>query len=73
MIAIDTNILRYVYDDRTPEKQERSMLLIAGLADGALLWQVALEFLAASRKLDRTPTPGNVHGKGSARYDDLCG
>jgi predicted nucleic acid-binding protein len=51
MNAVDTNVLIYVRDPRDPVKQEKAVQLTTGLSDGALLWQVACEFVAASRKL----------------------
>lgn len=51
MNAVDTNVLIYSCDARDVEKQTRAMKLIEGLSDGVLLWQVACEFIAASRKL----------------------
>ena len=51
MNAVDTNILLYVHDPRDPEKQRKAAALIEGQAEAALLWQVACEYLAASRKL----------------------
>jgi predicted nucleic acid-binding protein len=52
MNAVDTNILIYVNDPRDTDKQARAASLISGLTDGVLLWQVACEYLAASRKLE---------------------
>jgi predicted nucleic acid-binding protein len=52
MNALDTNILIYAHDSRDPQKQQRAADLIASLTDGVLLWQVACEYLAASRKLE---------------------
>jgi len=52
MNALDTNILIYAHDSRDPQKQQRAAKLIASLTDGVLLWQVACEYLAASRKLE---------------------
>jgi predicted nucleic acid-binding protein len=43
--------LIYVRDPRDPVKQQKARALTADLTDGALLWQVACEFIAASRKL----------------------
>lgn len=40
MTGFDTNVL-----------QQRALELLAGSPDGVLLWQVAAEFVAASRKL----------------------
>jgi len=51
MNAVDTNILIYIHDPRDPIKQEKAEHLVASLTDGVLLWQVACEFVAASRKL----------------------
>jgi predicted nucleic acid-binding protein len=51
MVALDTNILLYVFDARDPVRQSRASELLYSLTDGVLLWQVAVEFVAASRKL----------------------
>jgi predicted nucleic acid-binding protein len=51
MTAVDTNIVLYVQDPRDPRKQEIAAALIRSLEDGVLLWQVACEYVAASRKL----------------------
>jgi predicted nucleic acid-binding protein len=48
---VDTNVLIYVQDARDPVKQAKAVALVKGLPDGVLLWQVANEYLAASRKL----------------------
>jgi predicted nucleic acid-binding protein len=53
MIAIDTNVLIYACDQAGPRRQKIALDLIANAHDGVLLWQVACEFLAASRKLDK--------------------
>jgi len=52
MNALDTNILVYAHDSRDPRKQAIAGALVEDLDEGALLWQVACEFLAASRKLE---------------------
>jgi hypothetical protein len=52
MNAVDTNVLFYAHDSRDPNKQKIAAELIASLNDGALLWQVACEYLWASRKLE---------------------
>jgi predicted nucleic acid-binding protein len=52
MTAVDTNILFYAHDSRNPLKQKIANDLIGALADGVLLWQVACEYLWASRKLE---------------------
>jgi predicted nucleic acid-binding protein len=51
MNAVDTNVLIYAHDPRDPVKQNKATALIASLTDGVLLWQVACEYIAASRKL----------------------
>lgn len=53
MNAVDTNVLIYSRDPRDPSKQAVANNLLASLTDGVLLWQVACEYLAASRKLER--------------------
>lgn len=51
MNAVDTNVLIYACDGRDPLKQERALALVGSLDSSVLLWQVACEFVAASRKL----------------------
>ena len=51
MNAVDTNVLIYAHDTRYPAKRTTAEALIQTLADGVLLWQVACEYIAASRKL----------------------
>jgi predicted nucleic acid-binding protein len=51
MNAVDTNVLLYVRDARNPDKQLKAIQLIEQLGDCVCLWQVACEYLAASRKL----------------------
>lgn len=51
MIALDTNVLVYAFDHGTPAKQVVATELIRETREGILLWQVACEFIAASRKL----------------------
>jgi predicted nucleic acid-binding protein len=52
MIAVDTNVLSYVHDPRDPDKQATAASLMQSLTDGVLIWQVACEYLSASRKLE---------------------
>ena len=42
----------YVNDPRDLAKQRIASSLVSSLIDGVLLWQVACEYLAASRKLE---------------------
>jgi predicted nucleic acid-binding protein len=53
MIALDTNVLIYACDKSDPARQQIALDLVANTTDGVILWQVACEFVAASRKLDR--------------------
>jgi predicted nucleic acid-binding protein len=50
MRAVDTNILLYAHDPRDHRKQELAGSLIQSLTDGVLIWQVACEYVAGSRK-----------------------
>lgn len=51
MIALDTNVLIYACDRSDPRKQQAAIDLVTNSRDGVLLWQVACEFVATSRKL----------------------
>ena len=51
MNAVDTDILIYAHDNRDPAKQAVAESLVRTLGDAVLLWQVACEYVAASRKL----------------------
>jgi|SRR5271157_6100295 len=51
MIALDTNILIYACDKADLQRQQVALDLVSSAVDGVLLWQVACEFVAASRKL----------------------
>ena len=53
MIAVDTTVLIYACDQSDPRRQKVALDLITNGQDGVLLWQVACEFLSASRKLGR--------------------
>lgn len=52
MNAVDTNILIYVHDRRNVRKQVIAESLVRTLPQGVLLWQVACEYISASRKLE---------------------
>ncbi len=52
MNAADTNVLLYVHDPRDLDKQATAAALLQSFTDGVLLWQVACEYIAASRKLE---------------------
>lgn len=51
MTGVDTNILIYACDTRDSHRQSMCLDLLSALRDGVLLWQVACEFIAPSRKL----------------------
>lgn len=51
MIALDTNVLIYACDKADPKRQRVALDLISNTVDGVMLWQIACEFVAASRKL----------------------
>jgi predicted nucleic acid-binding protein len=51
MNPVDTNVLIYARDPRHPVKHQKARELTAEMPEGGLLWQVACEFIAASRKL----------------------
>ena len=54
MNAIDTNVFVYTFDPADPAKQIRARQLVLDLVskphESVLLWRVAVEFLAFSRK-----------------------
>jgi len=52
MTAVDTNILIYIHDPRESDKQEIASNIVTSIDDGVLLWRVACEYIAASRKLE---------------------
>jgi hypothetical protein len=51
MTAFDTNVLIHSCDHADPGRQNSAFEILAAAQDRVLLWQVAVEFLAASRKL----------------------
>lgn len=53
MNAVDTNVLIYANDSRAPEKRSVAEKIISNLDEAILLWQVACEYVAASRKLEK--------------------
>jgi len=61
MTAFDTNVLIYACDKTDPERQRKAIELFRATDDGVLVWQVACEFIAASRKLaPQGFTPGHA-------------
>jgi predicted nucleic acid-binding protein len=71
MIAIDTNVLIYACDQSDPRRQRIALELIAASAEGVLLWQVACEFLAASRKLSKQGFTATQAWNRLAEFQDL--
>lgn len=53
MVAFDTNILLYAGDRRDPLKRAVAIDTLRASREAVLLWQVACEFIAGSRKLVR--------------------
>lgn len=53
MIAVDTNALIYACDQADPRRQKVALDVVSNAQDGVLLWQVACEFISASRKLHK--------------------
>jgi predicted nucleic acid-binding protein len=53
MNAVDTNVLIYACDQTDVRRQRLALNLITTTPDCVLLWQVACEFIAASRKLTK--------------------
>jgi predicted nucleic acid-binding protein len=53
MIAVDTNVLIYACDQADLRRQKVALDLVTNAEDGVLLWQVACEFISASRKLHK--------------------
>lgn len=51
MNAVDTNVLLYVHDPRDATKQARANKLLTSEPNLVLIWQVACEYVNASRKL----------------------
>ncbi len=51
MNAVDTNVLVYFCERGDPARQQAAQRLVENTPDAVLLWQVAGEFVAASRKL----------------------
>ncbi|MGH9386603.1 MAG: PIN domain-containing protein [Vicinamibacterales bacterium] len=70
MIALDTNVLIYACDKADPARQEIALDVIASTTDAVILWQVACEFVAASRKLERQ---GFTAADAWARLNDFLG
>lgn len=77
MNAVDPNILLYIHDPSDQTKQQRAIELVSTLGpDTVLLWQVACEYINASRKMQafgldywprsRTFTISNLSG--TSRY-----
>lgn len=50
-IAFDTNVLIYSCDGSEPERQGKALAILSTEDDVILFWQVAVEFIAAARKL----------------------
>jgi len=71
MIAVDANVLIYACDQADPRRQNIALDLITNTQDGVLLWQVACEFLSASRKLGKQGFTSTHAGDRLAELQDL--
>jgi predicted nucleic acid-binding protein len=71
MIAVDTNVLIYACDQADPQRQKVALDLITNGQDGVLLWQVACEFLSASRKLSKRGFTATDAWNRLAEFQDL--
>lgn len=69
MNAVDTNVLIYARDPRDLIKHQKARQLMAAMTNGALLWQVGCEFIAASRKL---ATVGYTQAQAWRELEQLC-
>jgi hypothetical protein len=70
MNAVDTNVLIYACDQTDVRRQRLALDLITTSPDCVLLWQVACEFIAASRKLNKQGFTDSGHpspSSGTAR------
>ena len=71
MIAVDTNVLIYACDQADPKRQKIALDLITNAQDGVLLWQVACEFISASRKLHKQGFTSTQAWNRLAEFRDL--
>ncbi len=69
MNAVDTNVLLYVHDPRDARKQSIATDLMNSLPHKVILWQVACEYLAASRKL---AVVGFTFEKACQNIEEFC-
>ena len=72
MIALDTNVLIYACNKADARRQQIALDLISNTTEAVILWQVACEFIAASRKLERQGfTPADAWARLS-EFLDVC-
>ncbi len=71
MTAVDTNVLIYACDRSDLRRQEKALELVADTVDGVLLWQVACEFISASRKLAKQGFTSEHAWKRLAEFMDV--
>ncbi len=71
MNAIDTNVIAYLFDPASPQKQAKARQLFDELVlkpqETVLLWQVAVEFLACLRKAENKGLLTDAEVKGNFR------
>ena len=71
MIAVDTNVLIYACDQADARRQQIALDLVTTTTDGVLLWQVACEFISASRKLSKQGFTSSHAWNRLAEFRDL--
>ena len=71
MIAVDTNVLIYAWDKADPRRQQIALDLVTNAENGILLWQVACEFISASRKLSKQGFTSTHAWNRLAEFPDL--
>jgi predicted nucleic acid-binding protein len=72
MVALDTNVLIYACDKSDPTRQRIALDLVSNTNDGVILWQVAYEFVAATRKLDRQGFTATQAWARLAEFLEIC-
>ncbi len=51
MVALDTNVRLYHFDESAPQKREVAVRLFDSVEEAVILWQVGVDFLAVGRRL----------------------
>jgi len=72
MVALDTNVLIYACDKSDPTRQRIALDLVSNTSDSVILWQVACEFVAATRKLNRQGFTATQAWARLAEFLEIC-